>query len=655
MSQWKSSITKVLLFVILAGFSQQALSQGDPFPCDGRFFIAGIPSNGASSIILSAFPNEIGPALVWDTVVVTNNHYIGPIGFSVLNNHLYALDTASFEILKIDAAGVIEILGSIKDKIDTNFVFHAGCVTPEGRKFTLIGRNPTENTDKALYNVRLDDDTLRVGNNSLVTQGQLLLNDLAYDPHFGILYGFDEANRKLVQLSGGLATGFNFLSTDPGVLMNGLFFGRNGQLYGYGRSQGSNGRDNTLFSISKQTGAVTALKSILRSERSDACACPYEIVLERSFSLQQALPCDTVELVYTVTNHSGFIYRNISLNDVLPPEMDLVQVIRQPLGTTISPLSGDSLTIFFANLDLRKDSIVFSAVLKPGTSGIGSFQAATLDSFPLGLGQRIFSRESSRSMLSVSSLKVDLSDSLTACFGEAIELIPTVTGTSGPLSYRWSDDSDSPTLVVTESGVYSVTVSNGCLTEEDSIEVIIPDSPISINLQDQVNINEGNGYLLNVLPNGMAPLSFSWTAPLTARLSCTTCASPIANPVENVTVQVSVTDAFGCSATDSIQLIVDKIRDIQAPNVFTPNQDGTHDEFFLSGEANAVITSFQVFDRWGRIVFQRNSTGLNDPTTGWDGRFGSQLAKEGVYFWAAEVLYADESRERFRGNVTLVR
>ncbi len=230
-----------------------------------------------------------------------------------------------------------------------------------------------------------------------------------------------------------------------------------------------------------------------------------------------------------------------------------------------------------------------------------------------------------------------------------------MTGTSGALTYKWSDDSEAPTLAVTQSGSYSVTVSNGCLSGTDSIEVTIPDAPLSISLQDQANINEGNGFLLGLLTNGTAPFVFSWTAPVEARLSCTTCASPIANPLENVTVQVSVTDAFGCIAIDSIRLIVDKIRDIQVPNVFTPNQDGTHDEFFLSGEANAVITSFQVFDRWGRIVFQGNQMMLNDPSTGWNGRIGSRPAKEGVYFWMVEVLYADESRERFRGNVTLVR
>lgn len=655
MNRWKSSITKVLFWVILIVITPSAFSQGIPFPCDGRFFVAGTPSEGSASIILSAYPDQIGPTLGWDTVLVSSKHFIGPIGFSVLDNHLYAFDTASFEILKINALGNIEVLGSIKEKVDTSFVFHAGCVTPEGRKFSLIGRNPIENTDKVLYNVRLDDDTLRVGNNSLVTQGQLLLNDLAYDPHFGVLYGFDEANRKLIQLSGGLATGFNFQSTDPGEIMNGLFFDRSGQLYGYGRTQGSNGTDNTLFSISKQTGAATALKSILRSERADACSCPYEVLLERSFSPEQALPCDTVQLVYRVTNHSGFIYRNITLTDVLPPELELITLLQKPLGTTVSALSDDSLTVFFQNFNLRRDSIVFTAIVNPGASGIGAFQPVSLDTFPLGLDERVYSLESSFSSLSVESLEVELNGSFNACFGEAVELVPQVSGTSGNLSYTWSDESESPTLTVTQAGIYAVTVSNGCLSGTDSIEVVIPDSPFQISLQDQVNINEGNGLLLNVLTNGTAPFSFSWFAPMEARLSCTNCASPIANPLEDVTIQVVATDAFGCTATDSIRLIVDKIRDIQAPNVFTPNQDGNHDEFFLSGDANAMITSFYIFDRWGRIVFQGNPMKLNDPIAGWNGRIGSQQAKEGVYFWTADVQYADESRERFRGNVSLVR
>lgn len=654
MNRWKLSITKGALAAVLLGMAQLLYAQGNPFPCDGRFFLAGAPMDGAASVILSAFPDEIGPTLSWDTVLITDQHFIGPIGFSVLDNHLYALDTASFDILKIDAVGGVETIGNIRDDVDTTLGFYAGCVTPPGIKFTLIGRDRSSNTDAVLYNVRLDGE-FRVGNNSLVTQGQLLLNDLAYDPKFGVLYGFDEANRKLVQLSGGLATGFSYQPTDPGVLINGLFFDRNGKLFGYGRSQGSNGTDNTLFGISTSTGAVTALRSVIRSVRSDACSCPYEMKLERRFSPATALPCDTVSLTYTVTNHSGFVYRDISLTDILPPELRVIEVLHQPFGTTISPLDADTLTLHYWNVDLRTDSFVFRVVIDSTASSIGSFQPAVLDSFPLGLGIKVFSSESAESSLSLSTLEVKLDAGSRACFGESITLQPTVSGGASGLSFQWSDGSEEASLRVTNSGLYSVTVSNGCLVDRDSIEVEISQTPLDISLEDQITVKEGNGLLLNVFPSGVAPYAFTWSAPDAAQLSCLTCASPIATPREDVTVTVLVTDAYGCEASDSIRLVVEKIRDIQAPNVFTPNQDGHHDQFFLVGEAAATILRFQVLDRWGRVVYEANQIGLNDPHTGWNGIVGGQQAREGVYFWTAEVAYADESRERFRGNVTLVR
>ena len=150
-------------------------------------------------------------------------------------------------------------------------------------------------------------------------------------------------------------------------------------------------------------------------------------------------------------------------------------------------------------------------------------------------------------------------------------------------------------------------------------------------------------------------MRYRWEAPEEARLSCTGCASPIASPLTNVTIALTLTDAQGCEARDSIRLVVRKIRDVQFPNVFTPNGDGLHDTFFGVGEANARVMSLEIVDRWGRTMFRGGEGPLNEESAGWNGVFNGKAALEGVYYWVAWVTYGDETRERFQGNVTLLR
>lgn len=653
MHRWRSSIIKISLGIWLILLTLSMSGQGVPFPCDGKFFITSAASDESQTVILSAFPEEIGPTLGWDTIAQVSNK-LGPLGFSILDNHLYAMDTATFDILKIDATGFVTVLGSIASKIDTSLEYKAGCVTAPGIKFTIVGRNPGTGTDERLYNVRLDVPGLQVGNLALATQGTIQINDIAYDPHFGVLYGFDAVNRRLVQIGGGLVAGFSFQSADPGIAMSGLFFDQQGNLYGYGKGTGSNGRDNTLFSISKQTGAVTPLRTVLRSVRSDACSCPYEIILDRSFFPSNPLPCDTIRLSYKLTNHSGFIYRDVILKDLIPQGLQVIETVYKPVYATVQSSGPDSIIVSYSDLDLRTDSLVFKVVVDPNIP-VSGFQQAFLDRFPFGLGQRILSTSDENSELSTSGLGVEVQGDSIACLGESIPLTANSPSQSPQLTYTWSDGITGASRPANASGTYVVTVSNGCQSAVDSLTVTFPDDPLSISLPDQEEINEGNGFLINLTTNGRAPFVFSWTAPEEARLSCTNCASPIASPTENVTAIVTVTDAFGCTATDSIRLIVDKIRDVLAPNVFTPNQDGFHETFFLTGEANAIVARLDVFDRWGRQMFHAENIPLNDAVSGWQGNMGQRQAPEGVYFWSAELQYADETSEQLQGNVTLFR
>jgi gliding motility-associated-like protein len=89
---------------------------------------------------------------------------------------------------------------------------------------------------------------------------------------------------------------------------------------------------------------------------------------------------------------------------------------------------------------------------------------------------------------------------------------------------------------------------------------------------------------------------------------------------------------------------------INIPEAFTPNDDGTNDIF------NAVFTflptdyEMKIFNRWGNIIFR-----TTDPEEGWDGKQSNGAsAPTGTYIYYIKIdVPGSDSFER-RGNVTVL-
>ena len=98
-------------------------------------------------------------------------------------------------------------------------------------------------------------------------------------------------------------------------------------------------------------------------------------------------------------------------------------------------------------------------------------------------------------------------------------------------------------------------------------------------------------------------------------------------------VKITVSNNY-CSNADSITVTVSESY-IKAPNVFTPNGDGTNDEFRVAYKS---IISFEawVFNRWGRQVYH-----WTDPQKGWDGNINGRKATPGAYFYIIKALGSD--------------
>jgi len=89
------------------------------------------------------------------------------------------------------------------------------------------------------------------------------------------------------------------------------------------------------------------------------------------------------------------------------------------------------------------------------------------------------------------------------------------------------------------------------------------------------------------------------------------------------------------------------------PNAFTPNGDNANDVFKPVFGCPAVSMHFQIFNRWGHLVFE-----TIDPIDGWDGKIYDLLAPSDVYVWRLEYEVENNgSREKLfeQGEVTLLR
>lgn len=112
-----------------------------------------------------------------------------------------------------------------------------------------------------------------------------------------------------------------------------------------------------------------------------------------------------------------------------------------------------------------------------------------------------------------------------------------------------------------------------------------------------------------------------------------------------------VTSPFGCADTASGIIYIDDISNGYVPNIFSPNNDGVNDSFFIKGK-NITSSSMQIFNRWGALVYNSSNALI-----GWNGinQNNNTTADDGVYFYIIEITLGNNRTYKFNGNVTLLK
>lgn len=112
-----------------------------------------------------------------------------------------------------------------------------------------------------------------------------------------------------------------------------------------------------------------------------------------------------------------------------------------------------------------------------------------------------------------------------------------------------------------------------------------------------------------------------------------------------------VKNANGCVDTLFKVLDIKPAYVIYIPNVFTPNGDGTNDNFEAKG-VGIIKFSMQIYDRWGHEVFQ-----TKDIYNSWDGNIkgSDEIGKQDVYTWKAQVTDIFNKNHYLVGHVSLIK
>lgn len=120
--------------------------------------------------------------------------------------------------------------------------------------------------------------------------------------------------------------------------------------------------------------------------------------------------------------------------------------------------------------------------------------------------------------------------------------------------------------------------------------------------------------------------------------------------MENGSYQVRVwaynADCMTDSATFDISVSESLLR---VPNVFTPNGDGTNDEFRVVYRSLEEFHCW-IYNRWGKLVYK-----WDDPAKGWDGTINGRPAAEGAYYYIIRARGTDADPEGRYHRATIKR
>lgn len=197
---------------------------------------------------------------------------------------------------------------------------------------------------------------------------------------------------------------------------------------------------------------------------------------------------------------------------------------------------------------------------------------------------------------------------------------------SSQINYRWQDGTTSSTYTIGQAGVYSVTAIAGPCVVTDTFRV---KQEAALQLPADTTLCRGSTLVLNPINPTDNPLHWNDGSQ-----------GPALTVSQTGTYWVR-TQSPTCSQVDSIWVTVADCPG-NIPNVFTPNNDGINDTFFIDG-ITLLPWQLEIYNRWGNRVY-RSDAYKND----WKG----DGLPSGTYYY---LLSSSGLQKQYKGWVQIIR
>jgi gliding motility-associated-like protein len=229
-----------------------------------------------------------------------------------------------------------------------------------------------------------------------------------------------------------------------------------------------------------------------------------------------------------------------------------------------------------------------------------------------------------------------LPDTLILCNNKTL----TLNGSFMNAKYLWSTGGTDASITINKEGVYTIqaTLDNCVLTDK----VVVISTKINDKPLKDTSICKGQTVVLSPNISG----KYVWSnGAKEANLKVNTEGS----------YSVTVSNVCGDFTYKSTVKIGKCDCNIFVPNAFSPNGDGINDELqvFINCDIPIKIKRFQVFNRWGNLVFNQ----LNSNDIRWNGQVNGKQIEQGVFVWSMEYDIEKDGKTETRveyGDFTII-
>ena len=230
------------------------------------------------------------------------------------------------------------------------------------------------------------------------------------------------------------------------------------------------------------------------------------------------------------------------------------------------------------------------------------------------------------------SLYITTNEVMVTCFGGtdgAIDI--SVFGGNPGYTYQWSTGEVTEDISNLPSGTYNVLVTDTKNCTDSAEIVIVSPEPISSNITTTAVscIDQADGSAFVEATGGVGLFTYLWSNGTTNALN---------ESLSNTLYSVLITDALGCTGTDSVVVPINPIACIDPVNCFTPNNDQVNDTWVIDNMALYPDLSLTIFNKWGNLVFEQKST-----YSPWDGTYDSRALPAGTYYYIINLNYLDRA------------